>query len=298
MSYEPPDAAEPNRENGETRPPLPDDSREAMYARRTSPKEILLLLMLLLVLLLIAVATGRGNPIHFTGPGAPVKTQPPLPTRIPSGQVNPQLAFESGRPTILGAQPPVCSPPGPAQRVSQRFFTYYTQYGGAQMFGLPISQELQYDGPNGRFYQWFERARLEEWPENQGTAYLIQGARIGAEFTNGIVFPQQIFFTSRPGLRYFGETGHGVRTPFLEFWEIKGGLPILGYPIGDEVQEMLPDDKQLHIVQYFERGRLEYHPEYAGKPGEVQIGLLGSALCLKQSKPNITLLRPTPVPLP
>ena len=50
-----------------------------------------------------------------------------------------------------------------------------------------------------------DQDRLEEWPENQSTAYFIQGARIGAEFTNGIVFPQQMFFTSRPGLRYFGE---------------------------------------------------------------------------------------------
>jgi hypothetical protein len=31
----------------------------------------------------------------------------------------------------------------------------------------------------------------------------------------------------------------------------------------------------------------------------IRIGLLGSALCLADSKPNITnLLRPTPVPVP
>jgi hypothetical protein len=31
-------------------------------------------------------------------------------------------------------------------------------------------------------------------------------------------------------------------------------------------------------VQYFERNRFEHHPEFAGTPDEVQLGLLGSRL--------------------
>ena len=75
-------------------------------------------------------------------------------------------------------------------------------------------------------------------------------------------------------------------------------MSVLGYPISEQLQEVLAD-KQIHTVQYFERGRIEYHPENAGTPFEMQLGLLGSGLLLKESRPNlITPARPTSVPLP
>jgi hypothetical protein len=74
-------------------------------------------------------------------------------------------------------------------------------------------------------------------------------------------------------------------------------MTVLGYPISDQVQEMLPD-KQIYTVQYFERGRIEYHPQQAGTPFEMQLGLLGRALYLNDSKPNIIRpAQPTPVPM-
>ncbi len=190
-------------------------------------------------------------------------------------------------------QQPVCSPPGPvSQQISAKFLSFYNQYGGAQTFGRPISAELT-DG--ARSIQWFERGRLEEWPELRGTRYQIQGARVGVEFTKGIIFPKQTFFVSQPSIRYFGETGQGVREPFLSFWLQNGGLDIIGYPISSEVNEEL-EDGQLHLVQYFERARLEYHP---AQGQQIQIGLLGHALCLEDSRPKIvTPAQPTPVPLP
>jgi hypothetical protein len=271
--------------------------KEALEARRTSPRSILLLLMLLLVLLLIATATGRSGIIRFPGSSAPANPEPTFGPRLPgSGQGSSQLAGAGGARANPAEIAALGSLSGPAPKISSRFRTYYEQHGGVQMFGLPISPELTV---NGRTFQWFERARLEEWPENQDTPYAIQGGRVGSEFTKGIVFPKQTFFVSRPGIRYFGETGHGVRTPFLEFWEQNGGLDLLGYPIGDEVQERLPQDGQIHTVQYFERARIEYHPEHAGEPSEIQLGLLGRALYLENSKPQIiTPVRPTPVPLP
>ena len=129
--------------------------------------------------------------------------------------------------------------------------------------------------------------------------YDIQGNLIGVLFTRGIQFPKQTAFVSQPGIRYFAETGHGVREPFLSYWEQHGGLLIFGFPISDEVQERLPGDapNQVHTVQYFERVRLELHSDQS--TSVVQIGLLGSALCLADSKPDITnLVRPTPVPVP
>jgi hypothetical protein len=163
------------------------------------------------------------------------------------------------------------------------------------VFGRPISPELLI---NGRPSQWFERALLEEWPTHV-PPYDIEGNLLGAVFTRGIVFPRQTPFVSAPGLRYFAETGHGVREPFLSFWEQHGGLFVFGYPISEEVQERLPQDlpNQTHTVQYFERVRLDLDVEQSAPV--VRIGLLGSALCLADSKPNVqNLLQPTPVPAP
>jgi len=289
--------AEGNRANTKARRESSRDSEdEAMQARRTSPKQILFLLMLLLVILLIAVAAGRGILIRFPGAGSstnPVPTLPPL----MSGQ-NSSQAQGANRPDHAGAQSnagnllPACSPPGSPQQISARFLGYFNQYGGTQTFGRPISAEINNDG---RVIQWFERARLEEWPEFRGTRYLVQPGRVGAEFTQGIAFPKQTFFVSQPGIRYFGETSHGLRDPFLSFWLQNGGLDIFGYPISEEVNEQL-EDGQIHLVQYFERVRFEYHP---ADGQQVQIGLLGHALCLGNSRPKIVALaQPTPVPLP
>jgi hypothetical protein len=51
---------------------------------------------------------------------------------------------------------------------------------------------------------------------------------------------------------------------------------VYGYPISEEITEVSPTDGQLYTVQYFERNRFEHHPEKAGTPYEVQLGLLGA----------------------
>ena len=49
-----------------------------------------------------------------------------------------------------------------------------------------------------------------------------------------------------------------------------------GYPISAVFQEEI--DGHTSTVQYFERRRMEYHPEHAGTPSEVRLGLLGRDL--------------------
>lgn len=78
-----------------------------------------------------------------------------------------------------------------------------------------------------------------------------------------------------PDRRYFPETGHWLAAGFKHFWEANGGLPVFGYPLTEEFQEVNPDDGQVYTVQYFERARFEYHPEHRGTPFEVQLGRLG-----------------------
>jgi hypothetical protein len=166
--------------------------------------------------------------------------------------------------------------------VSDRFRGFYEANGGLAVLGLPISVPLV---SNGREFQWFERARLEYWPEHAGTPYEVQLGRLGAEYTTGIAFPGHPYLVSTPERVYFRETGHSVSGGFLRFWESRGGLRVFGYPISDELRERI--DGQVYTVQYFERARFEYHQQNTGTPYDVQLGLLGRALYLAESRPDI-----------
>jgi hypothetical protein len=75
-----------------------------------------------------------------------------------------------------------------------------------------------------------------------------------------------------PG-RCFAETGQCISGPFLAYWQAHGGLAINGYPISDEFSERLEDGK-VYLVQYFERVRLEHHPENA-PPNDILLGQFG-----------------------
>jgi hypothetical protein len=83
---------------------------------------------------------------------------------------------------------------------------------------------------------------------------------------------------SEPGQLYFAETGHTLRNAFKRHWQSTGGLAQYGYPISEEFYEVNPDNGQTYVVQYFERARFEWHPELAGTPYEVLLGLLGNQL--------------------
>lgn len=265
---------------------------EAARARKQATSAGLLLIMLLLILWLIAAAIGRSDILRF--PGA----QPLAPTlqpRLSEDDSGISVAMANARETAAADMAPIGSLATPIPQIDSLFQPYYDQHGGERIFGRPISPVLE---DSGRKFQWFERARLEQWPEHAGTPYEIQGGLLGYEFTSGLTFPTQEFFVSQPSVRYFPETRHGVADRFLQFWDNTGGLSVLGYPISEQLQEVL-SDKQIHTVQYFERGRIEYHPENAGTPFEMQLGLLGSGLLLKESRPNlITPAQPTSVPLP
>ncbi len=80
------------------------------------------------------------------------------------------------------------------------------------------------------------------------------------------------FDPGTPGV-CFAETGRCVRGPFLDRWTAYGGLALNGYPLSDEFAERLEDGK-IYRVQYFERVRLEYHPEHAS-PNDVLLGQFG-----------------------
>jgi dipeptidyl aminopeptidase/acylaminoacyl peptidase len=77
-----------------------------------------------------------------------------------------------------------------------------------------------------------------------------------------------------PTTRLFGATGFRVGGRFLAYWEAHGGLPLYGYPLTDELRERLEDGRE-YTVQYFERARLEYHPENADPRDQILLGQFG-----------------------
>ena len=83
---------------------------------------------------------------------------------------------------------------------------------------------------------------------------------------------------NQPGVAYFPETGHTLRGAFRRVWERNGGLAQFGYPLTEEYAEVSETDGNTYTVQYFERARFELHPEHAGTPYEVLLGLLGNTL--------------------
>jgi Tol biopolymer transport system component len=82
--------------------------------------------------------------------------------------------------------------------------------------------------------------------------------------------------------RCFDETGYCVSGRILAYWEQNGGLPVFGFPISPQREELV--EGQPRQVQWFERNRLELHPENA-PPYDVLLGRLGGELVATQDAP-------------
>lgn len=279
-SSQPPPTAPSGPDQG--RQPVPPASAETRPIRQRPARNnrlrvgMVVLLVVLLLIMLALVIAGIG------GMRWPVASQNRVTPR--------ELILQS--PTVAavaGSQSPA---PAVNVDIAPRFAAAYEQLGGLRRLGLPISPALLH---NGREVQWFERARIEYWPELSGTPYEFQIGLVGVEYVAGRTFLRPEPFASRPDLRYFPETGFGVGGLFLQYWEENGGLTSFGYPISAEFDEVQPDGRAFR-VQYFERARFELHPEAAGTPYVVQLGLLGSALYFGEPRPQTVQPRPTPAP--
>ena len=81
--------------------------------------------------------------------------------------------------------------------------------------------------------------------------------------------------------RCFTETGQCISGRIREYWERNGGLPVFGLPLGPQ-QEMTIEGKSIQ-AQWFERNRLELHPENA-RPYDVLLGRLGADVLAQQGR--------------
>jgi polysaccharide biosynthesis protein PslG len=166
------------------------------------------------------------------------------------------------------------------------FRAYWERNGGIAVFGFPITEEFAAPSSDGKQYvqQYFQRARLEWHPKN-GPPYDLQLGLMGTWLAGGRNFPRIAADAAPAGSLYFGETGHSLRL-FRGYWERNGGLAVFGFPISEEMQERNPADGKTYTVQYFERNRLEHHPEHAGTAEEVMLGLLGVEYLAQQGCPK------------
>jgi polysaccharide biosynthesis protein PslG len=152
------------------------------------------------------------------------------------------------------------------------------------VLGYPISQpfiEESFTEP-GTYYrvQYFERAILEEHGENYGTPYYILGRLLGNQIVASRAGEAPFQPIGDPGDGTFDSaTSHTLRNdpaPFRSFWQQNGGLSVFGRPTSEQFQEVNQADGQTYWVQYFERQRMEWHPNEPNPRYRILLGLLGN----------------------
>jgi len=85
--------------------------------------------------------------------------------------------------------------------------------------------------------------------------------------------------------RYFAQTGQTVQGDFLRFFDTYGGVESFGLPL---TREILVDGWR---AQYFEKGRLEYHPENESAY-RIVVGWLGDLLNRRRPPLPASLIPP------
>jgi hypothetical protein len=157
------------------------------------------------------------------------------------------------------------------------FLSYWEQFGGLAVFGYPLTDEYR-DPQTGLVTQYLERARFEWHPGAWPSRYDVELGQLGRELAQrqgllGTPPFRRIEAATDAHCTYFPETGHRLCFGFRDYWQVHGGLPIFGYPLSEEFR----DPTTGLTVQYFERQRLEYHPD--NPPAwQVEGGLLGRLL--------------------
>ncbi len=156
--------------------------------------------------------------------------------------------------------------------VSNGFLRYWRQHGGLEIFGYPLSGEIDQHGTE---VQYFERARFEWHPGAAPDDYDVILGLLGDELTAARQTAGELAFQAstprdQDGCVYFDETSHNLCGGFYAYWEQFGGLALFGYPISSEFTE------DGTTVQYFERARFEWHPGSDPEHYDVLLGRLGA----------------------
>ncbi len=190
------------------------------------------------------------------------------------------------------ANEPICFPEVPAISacIDSQFAPFWRANGGLAVFGYPISAaQAEVNAETGKSYltQYFERQRFEYHPEH-AAPYNVQLGRVGDAYLGHTGRDwHQMAGADPQAHHYMPETGHAIAPEFYDYYRGIGvdlgdpglsereSLALFGYPITEAFAEDVAG--QSLLVQYFERARLEYHPNNLAAY-RVQQGLLSSDL--------------------
>ena len=126
--------------------------------------------------------------------------------------------------------------------------------------------------------------------------HMYQGRQVTAERAAASAFQAVGPDAAGADGHYFAETGHTLSGIFRQHWETTGGVERYGLPISEQLAEPWRKSGREYTVQYFERARLEHHPEAAGTPYEVLASRLGTAVLTRRPAPRLPhpLTAPSP----
>jgi hypothetical protein len=131
----------------------------------------------------------------------------------------------------------------------------------------------------GLLVQPFERARFEMHPENAGAGgpqpTVVLGL-VGQERATqlGMSWPAT---PNDGGGIYFDATGQEISGDFVYYWQNHGGERTFGWPISPAAEMVNLADGKTYLTQWFQRARMELHPELpAGH--RIVLGALGTEL--------------------
>jgi heat shock protein HslJ len=229
--------------------------------------------------------------------------------------VLPLLALIQSQQTPAAAQAGSRCFPETGFCISGRIREFWEQNGGLAVFGFPISAQGPFATVEGGTVQaqWFERQRLELHPQNARPYDVLLG-RLGVDRLNQqgrdwFSFPKASPESgNQPGCVFVARTQHSVCEPFSSYYQryglefdgrpgfsIEESLALFGLPISEATPEIGSDGIE-RLTQWFERARLEYHPNL---PAQFRVlgGLLGSEV-IEASRTPPPPPSPTPIPPP
>jgi hypothetical protein len=140
--------------------------------------------------------------------------------------------------------------------VCDEFRDFMNSRGGLEIFGYPLTEAFHDPTHEDLWVQYFQRARMEWHPLNEAP-YKVQLGLLADELGHDSSHAEanQIPSSNDPLHHYFTETKHVVSYAFLDYFNSHGGLDIFGYPRSEFIYE------GGRVVQYFQRARMEWHPE-------------------------------------
>lgn len=177
-----------------------------------------------------------------------------------------------------------------AQAVNGPFAEFWNRNDGIRNLGLPLTEPREEVDPvTGKveLVQWFERAALVKHTGKEGDAYEVELKQLGTSLALQKGYDWQKAEKPEAGRPGTPPTGFDFAREFETYWMNNGlrdnrlaadqrSLALFGWPISPPVMETNSSGDRI-ITQWFERCRMELHPEGNGK-GRVLLGRIGAEI--------------------